>query len=786
MIKLIWAFLLAIPLIAENVPNRFIVTLTTEPVAQHVRAQGRFAIHGIAAERHRVRLRAEQAEARSRVGQAEGVVTGAIENVQNALVVEIESARAGRLASIPGVRKVYPVRTFHPMLDHALPLHRVPAAWTQVGIQNAGAGVRIAIIDSGVDVKHPGFNDGGFTAPQDFPRGDLAHTNNKVIVARSYVAFLPRQDPDRSAADHVGHGTATAMAAAGVTSVGPLATISGVAPRAYIGSYKVFGSPSVNSSTTDDVILRAIDDAVADGMGVINLSLGTDLAYRLEDDLGMQALENAAALGIVVVCSAGNNGPDPMTIGSPAAAPSVIAVGATANDRIFSSRVLASGGQQFRGIPGAASSLAQSVAGRLVDVSAFDPEGLACNPLPAGSLTGAVALISRGTCNFEYKLNNAQAAGARAALVYNNVAGAPITMGVGAATLSAQMVAKEDGATLRTQASAGIEVTLEFTPGPMSIDASRLETFSAAGPHLDLGIKPDLVAVGANLYTAAQSLDFLGSLYSASGFAVEQGTSFSAPIVAGAAAVLKSARPGLTGAQYRSLLVNTASDAWSSAGIPAHVQRGGAGSLDLLSAVSSTAAAAPVSLSFGSSRGTVFQSRSLTVWNVGSTRDTFRLSVLARGGNAVPELPVASIDLEPGASATVPVNFSASGLAPGEYDGFVEIQGSRSTLVSRVPYWHGVSSREARYITLIQTRASGRPGSSSNLVFRVTDEAGVPYSTSLPFIRVLGGGGTAGRPTVLDGALAYGSTLTLGTLPGSNVFRIQVGDLTKDVTVIGQ
>ena len=113
------------------------------------------------------------------------------------------------------------------------------------------------------------------------------------------------------------------MAAAGVQNTGPLATISGVAPRAYIGSYKVFGTPSANRGTTEDVVLRAIDDAVADGMDVINLSLGTDVAMRLEDDPQMQAVENAAALGIVVVCAAGNNGSDPMTTGSPAAAPSV-------------------------------------------------------------------------------------------------------------------------------------------------------------------------------------------------------------------------------------------------------------------------------------------------------------------------------------------------------------------------------------------------------------------------------------------------------------------------------
>src|SRR5947199_6483638 len=314
--KLYWALFLAIPLGAANVPNRYIVELSTEPVSR-VAGRARL-IHSPAAERHRGRVRAEQSSARAQIQQAEGTVMGAIENVGNALVVQIDDAKAGRLAALPGVRKVYPVREFHMMLDHALPLHHVPEAWTQVGIANAGAGVRIAIIDSGVDIGHPGFQDAGFTAPDGFPRGHPNYTNHKVIVARSYVDRLPNRDPDLAPADHVGHGTATAMAAAGVQNTGPLAIVTGVAPRAYIGSYKVFGTPSANGGTTEDAGMRAIDDAVADGMDIINLSLGTDVAMRVSDDPQMQSVENAAALGIVVVCAAGNNGSDPMTTGSPA------------------------------------------------------------------------------------------------------------------------------------------------------------------------------------------------------------------------------------------------------------------------------------------------------------------------------------------------------------------------------------------------------------------------------------------------------------------------------------
>jgi len=287
--------------------------------------------------------------------------------------------------------------------------------------------------------------------------------------------------------------------------------------------------------------------------------------------------------------------------------------------------VVGAGGRSFRAVPGSASAQAVSLTGKLVDVAGIDGDGQACNSLLGPALNGAVALISRGTCTFEVKLNNAQAAGAAAAIVYNNVEGAAITMGAGSATLPAEMVTQADGAALRDQAAAGAEVTLDFVPAAVFTDPQRLQSFSAAGPQVDFSIKPDLVAVGANLYTAAESLDPLGVVYDLTGYHVQQGTSFSAPLVSGAAAVLKAARPGLTSAQYRSLLVNTAATAWSEPGVRARVQRSGAGSLDLLGAVSSTAAAAPVSLSFGSSLGTIRQTRDLTVWNLGTTADTFRL-----------------------------------------------------------------------------------------------------------------------------------------------------------------
>lgn len=792
--KHLWVFFVWLPLYAAGtVPNRYLVELETEPVATHIRRvpRGRMAaLRSVEARQHRSRVRAEQRQARGRVEAQGARVLESMDTVANALVVEAPDA--ARLERLPGVRRVLPVyRIRKMMLDRAVPLLKAHEAWSAVGVENAGAGVKVAIIDSGIDITHPGFKDPSLPIPEGFPlatsEDDLAYTNNKVIVARSYAALFDKPDPDPSARDDDGHGTAAAMAAAGVPNSGPRASIAGMAPRAWLGSYKIFGTPGVNDSPPFDVLLKAIDDAVADGMDVINLSLGSDVAPRLEIDPMVQALERAAALGVIVAVSAGNNGPDANTLASPATAPSVIAVGASNNDRLFASAASVDGAA-FVAVPATNSVSAPAVTGLLMDVSRLDNDGLACAPLPGGSLTGAIAFILRGVCLFSEKIANAQQAGAVAALVYTDrERPEPSIMDVGTTGIPAEMVSHADGLEIKRRIASPIEGTLRFLTGPVPVDPDRLAPFSSRGPGANGAVKPDLVAVGTNLYTAAETVSPGGGIYARDGYADVDGTSFSAPLVAGAAALLKSARPGLTAAQYRSLLVNSATPLSLAPGIRAGVQQSGTGVLDAGAALRSTLAAAPVSLSFGTGGPDPNVLRHLTLTNIGTAEETYLISVLPRDG--APGLDVPSqVRLDPGASAQLPVVFAGAGLQPGAYEGYLVAQGTVSGVESRIPYWYAVSPGAPRRITVLATDDAPEPGSNSAdaIMFRVTDAAGVALTDIEPVVTVVSGGGTVTRVRSRDGLYpgVWGVNVQYGFRRGANVFKIEVGGLSREVTVV--
>jgi subtilisin family serine protease len=715
-------------------------------------------------------------------------VVDSVSTVANALIVRISDAQAHRLARLPGVVRVHQARMLKLLLDHALPLNRVPDGWSLMGgMEKAGLGIKIAILDTGIDPRHPGFQDATLPVPAGFPRigleTDAAYTNNKIIVARGYGR-------DQSPEDRHGHGTAVAMAAAGVPNAGPLARITGVAPKAYLGNYKI--TTGSGGSASDATIIKALDDAVADGMDVVNLSFGGVEAARPSEDILVAAIERASAAGVLVVTAAGNEGPDPNTMNSPATAPSAIAVGATTNDRVFAVSVTVEGLAPSMAIPGAGPNPAEPVTAPLEDVARLDRTGLACEPLPAASLDGQIALILRGVCTFEEKLNNAQRAGAVAGLVYTDAERPqPIIMGVGTATLASTMVSYPDGVRIKSRIAdgPGVKATLRFTLGPFPADPRNLGSFSSRGPGPDLSVKPDLVAVGASLYTATQTANPSGMLYDASGYSTRSGTSFSAPLVAGAAAVLKGVRPGLTAQQYRSLIINTASPfALATSPDPAAVQSAGAGSLDLTAAIRSPLAAAPTSVSFGIGGGTVDVSRNVVISNIGTASDVFSVAVVPIGAGAATSVSTSSLTLARGTADIVTLRFNAAGLPPGDYQGFLELRGSMMESPIRIPYWYAVPSGIPRHLTILGFDESGAAGMflRNAIQFRVTDASGIATWDGSPAVTVLAGDAIVTDLIPFDERIpgAYTVNVRLGMRAGENVFRIRAGELAREVTIL--
>jgi hypothetical protein len=427
------------------------------------------------------------------------------------------------------------------------------------------------------------------------------------------------------------------------------------------------------------------------------------------------------------------------------------------------------------------------ISGTLFDVAGVDSSGLACSPLPSGSVAGKIVLVLRGSCPFADKVVGAAAGGALAIIVYNNPGGNIFSRSngasVGTATLPAMFVNQSEGADLKARVAqdSGLQVALDF-PGVTAFAArTDVSSFSSRGPSLGSALKPDLAAVGEEIVTGAQNSYTSGESYSASGFIDTAGTSFSTPLVAGAAAVLKGARPGLTVAQYRSLLINGAATATAAEGVAATLSQAGAGILNLAAAVSGTVAAYPTALNFGTG-GTLHSTVQVALSNVGTATDTYTIQAVPTGNDPAPAIGAGTLSLDPGATRQVPVTLDASGLMPGEYSGYLLVSGTTSA--ARIPYWFGVPGTEPAGISILYQDVFDSPRSSSSqaVVFRVTDAAGLPYTGSLrPEYSVSGAGSVRRLYAVGDIPGTYAVDIRTGT--DSMELSFMIGDVIESVTI---
>jgi subtilisin family serine protease len=262
--------------------------------------------------------------------------------------VVLPSADLARLRALPGAT-VWPTVTYHalrdtttaasvtPQLNQGPTLIGATALWGP-SLATAGEGIKIGVIDDGIDQAHPYFDPSGFSYPAGFPKGNTAYTTPKVIVARAF----PSPSTDWKYADrpfdprYSFHATHVAGIAAGDYDTPTVpdggSPISGVAPKAYLGNYKALTVPTADYGLDGNSpeIAKAIDQAVADGMNVINLSIG-EPEVEPRRDIVVNALDNAAAAGVVPVVAAGNDFDvaGDGSVGSPANAPAAITAAAS-------------------------------------------------------------------------------------------------------------------------------------------------------------------------------------------------------------------------------------------------------------------------------------------------------------------------------------------------------------------------------------------------------------------------------------------------------------------------
>jgi len=596
-------------------------------------------------------------------------VTGEYDISLNAVAVELGGDTLQHIASSPLVQHAEYEGLYYPTIDDTdLSIIHAPNAWALGGgPANAGAGIKVAIVDSGIDATHPCFSDAGY--PPTTQRGDQDFTNNKVIVAKVFNHVQPAFGYTAEAIQE--HGThvagtvaCNASTPAAVDGVVIPYGVSGVAPRALLGNYNIFPADVASASAQD--ILDALEAAYADGFDVANMSLGGGASGL--HDLLMVAVDDLDQANMVVAVAAGNSGPGHDTIESPGAAARALTAGASTVNHFIGAPATVDGTTYGA----AAGAFATVTADLTAPLSAS--LGTACLAISA-NLTGQIALIDRGACTFATKIRNAQAAGAVAVLVANNVAGDPIAMAEDGTpdqpTIPAYMVTTGDGVALAD--AAGMATTIGATLSYfVSVHRDIMAAFSSQGPtDVDHRVKPDVVAPGVNVLSSIPH-QFCAAPPC---WAFFQGTSMATPHLAGSAALVRWLHPSWSAAEVRSAIVNTADRGvlkdFSLASPVSDVNIVGAGRENVLAAALAQAALDPVSLSFGAVRSGSGKAwaKQLVIENVGATAQTWALSVVDAPTSGVAfSVSPASVSLSAGASATVMVTMSAAkGTATGDY-----------------------------------------------------------------------------------------------------------------------
>ncbi|KIL34220.1 hypothetical protein SD71_21460 [Cohnella kolymensis] len=604
----------------------------------------------------------------------------------NGLGLKLNGASLKDIKSGPGAADSGYSETYHKAMSSSTGLIEAQGLWDVLGGQaNAGAGMKVGVIDSGIDNTHPFLqpND-GMAMPEGFPKGDERFTSNKVIVAKVF-----HQEPRQTAQAIESHGSHVSGTIAGKAGTMPTlgnSPLSGVAPGAYLGNYNVF--PGHVEDAKSLFIAKAVEEAVADGMDVLNLSLG-GTPHKGASLLDM-TVNAAVDAGVVVVISAGNEGPGNYTVGSPGTSDNVITVAATTNGHTFAifleNPALGAEGRTMATTGDGNGKVTGPLTGEFAVWSNFaGGDKLACSAISGKPLEGKIALIQRGSCTFSQKISNAAAAGATAAILYQNVDSNPIPMSTDGVTIPAVMIGKAAGVTLsELNDTQDHKVSITYPPSETVEQSNLAADFTSWGPTPNYTLKPDVAAPGVNIYSSVVG----------GGFELFQGTSMAAPHVAGSAAILlansRAQNLGWGPAEVKAALMATAHDAAGSVlgGDVKDPLKVGAGIINLTRAMNPPAMAFPSSLSFGLVRPVGNQTYQMTFSLKNPTEDAQNYELQA---DANIQLSQNSVDIDKGSSTDITVTVVNRGVqSPGQggtpqlIRGYIMVKSDAGDI--RVPY----------------------------------------------------------------------------------------------------
>lgn len=462
-------------------------------------------------------------------------------NLAPGLVVQASEQALNQLSSNPAVAGIYPVYDSKPAVaDSAEYMNATDIVSSGTA---TGQGITVAVLDTGIDYTHKAVGGVGTVEAYDAVDPTVAPSwpQGKVLGGYDFI----NNDPNPIDPADEGHGTFVAS------------SVNGLAPDVEFYAYTVCTQTCPGAAQI--AALEAAmdpngDDDISDHVDIINMSLG-GIFGSTQTISGTQLLiQQAADQGVNMVISAGNDGPNPFIVGGPSTTPNALSVGAMTN---------AVGSEAFFAKAEIAGEAVEMIAAGFNPVNAFSFNSTAnplvyvstnangCNAFAAGSLQGAAVLIDRGVCNFTQKVINAQTAGAAFVIIANNAAAAgPVSAGGAdpAVTIPAVGISKEDGDAIKAALANGA-VAYEITSTAVS-SAGGLADFTSRGPSMAGLLKPEITAPGTNIVMAAAG--------SGDQSALNSGTSFSGPMVAGAAALLREALPERTAQEIKATLMNTA------------------------------------------------------------------------------------------------------------------------------------------------------------------------------------------------------------------------------------